>query len=66
MSIGYFTDKKHQPTENEVATTIGPMLPVWKIIVQFIRDNYPIQEGLNIGMVRSMDGHCIFKSMESC
>jgi hypothetical protein len=44
MSYGYFVDKKHQPTENEVATAIGPVLPVWGKLVQFIRDSYPVQE----------------------
>ena len=44
MSYGFFIDKKHQPTESEIAATIGPMFPLWKELVQFIRDNYPVKE----------------------
>jgi hypothetical protein len=44
MSYGYFIDKKHQPTEKEVAKAIGTVFPVWKKLAQFIRENYPVLE----------------------
>ena len=44
MSIGAFTDKNHQPTDTEVFETIGPMLQAWQALVQFIRENYRVQE----------------------
>jgi hypothetical protein len=44
MSIGAFTDKNHQPTDTEVCEAIGPMLQAWQGLVQFIRENYPVQE----------------------
>ncbi len=44
MSIGAFTDKKQQPTEEAVLGMIGPKLPLWKELIQFIRENYPADE----------------------
>lgn len=44
MSIGAFTDKKQQPTEDDVYAMIGPRLPLWKEFIQFIRENYPSDE----------------------
>jgi hypothetical protein len=44
MSIGAFTDKNRQPTDTEVCETIGPRLQAWQALVQFIRENYPVQE----------------------
>jgi hypothetical protein len=44
MSVGVFTDKKHQPSEEEIHKVIGPKLPVWQELVQYIRENYPSDE----------------------
>lgn len=44
MSVGTFTDKKHQPTEAEVITAIGPRLPLWQELMRYIRLTYPVQE----------------------
>jgi hypothetical protein len=44
MSIGVFTDKNRQPTDTEVCETIGLMLQAWQALVQFIRENYRVQE----------------------
>lgn len=44
MSIGAFTDKKHQPTDEGVLAMIGPKLPTWQELIQFIRENYPSDE----------------------
>ncbi len=44
MSIGVFTDNKHQPTEDELLEVIGPKLSAWQELVQFIRENYPCDE----------------------
>ena len=44
MSIGAFTDKKQQPTEEEILAMIGPKLPLWQELIQFIRENYPVEE----------------------
>jgi hypothetical protein len=44
MSIGVFTDKKHQPTEDEIIKVIGPKLSAWQELIQFIRENYPSDE----------------------
>jgi hypothetical protein len=46
MSIGAFTDKNRQPTDTEVLEAIGPMSQTWQALVQFIRENYPVQEDL--------------------
>ena len=44
MSVGLFIDKNHSPTEADIAAAIGPMLPLWKTLIQFIRDTYAVQE----------------------
>ena len=44
MSIGAFSDKKHQPTDAEVLEAIGPKLSIWQKLVRFVREKYPIQE----------------------
>lgn len=44
MSIGVFTDKKHQPTDDEIRQAIGPKLSAWQELVLFIRENYPSDE----------------------
>jgi hypothetical protein len=44
MSIGAFTDKKQQPTEEEIFAMIGSRLPLWGELIQFIRESYPADE----------------------
>ncbi len=44
MSIGLFTDKKHQPSDEEVLEAIGARLPLWEDLARFIRETYPAQE----------------------
>ena len=46
MSIGAFTDKKHQPTEAEIQEAIGSQLTAWQELIRFIRENYPSDEDL--------------------
>ena len=44
MSIGAFTDRKHQPMQDEMLSAIGPRLSAWQELIRFIRDNYPSDE----------------------
>jgi hypothetical protein len=44
MSIGAFTDKKHQPTEAEIQTVVGSQLSAWQGLIRFIREHYPADE----------------------
>lgn len=44
MGVGVFTDKKHQPTDDEVRAAIGDRLPLWQELVRHIRAEYPAQE----------------------
>ena len=44
MSVGVFTDKKHQPTDDEVLAAIGSRLPLWQELVRHIRAEYPAEE----------------------
>ncbi len=44
MSIGLFTDKKHQPADAEVLEAIGARLPLWQDLAHFIRETYPAEE----------------------
>lgn len=44
MSIGIFTDKKEQPSPDDVLAMIGSQVPLWQGLIQFIRENYPSDE----------------------
>ena len=44
MSIGAFTDKKQRPTEEDILAMIGPKVPLWQELIQFIRETYPADE----------------------
>jgi hypothetical protein len=44
MSVGVFTDKKHQPTDDEVLAAIGSRLPLWQELVRHIRAEYSAEE----------------------
>ena len=49
MTIGLFVDKEYQPTETAVLEALGAKRPLWKALVQFIADNYPIPGEWNFG-----------------
>jgi hypothetical protein len=40
MPIGYFLDKAHQPTEDEIAAALGPAYPLWQRLLAFIAETY--------------------------
>jgi hypothetical protein len=44
MPYSVFIDKKHQPSEDEIFTALGPMLSTWQALIHFIRENYPVEE----------------------
>jgi hypothetical protein len=44
MSIGLFTDKRHNPTEAEILEAIGSRLSIWQELTRFIREKYSVQE----------------------
>lgn len=46
MSIGWFTDRKVRPTENEVETSLGAALPNWKLLQTNLHEHYAVQEEL--------------------
>ena len=46
MSIGLFTDKKHQPTDTEIDEAIGSRLLLWQELIRYIRESYVVQEDL--------------------
>ncbi len=43
MSVGAFTDRKHQPTDAEIRKAIGLALPLWQALLHDIREQYPAQ-----------------------
>jgi hypothetical protein len=47
MSIGLFTDKEHEPTQKEIAEELGPAAPLWKELIQFLRENYGMEGEFN-------------------
>ncbi len=49
MTIGFFTDKEHQPTTTEVFDALGAQQALWDGLTQFIADNYPIPGEWNFG-----------------
>jgi len=44
MSVGAFTDRKHEPAETEILEALGSKLPIWQDLIRFIRKEYPAQE----------------------
>ncbi len=40
MSIGFFTDKKYQPSESEVLEAVGSRRKAWETLISYIRDGY--------------------------
>ena len=49
MAIGIFTDKSHQPTEQEIQEAIGEAYPFWERLLRFIQTNYQIPGELSFG-----------------
>ena len=58
MSIGFFTDKHHRPTENEIAEAIGTRIDLWRSAIQGLCQSYPVAQdirflyGKNYGWAR--------------
>ena len=49
MSIGYFVDKDHPPSEEEVRSAIGAQYPLWEELRQFMLDTYQMTVELSFG-----------------
>lgn len=49
MSIGCFCDKTHPPSTEELRSALGPALPLWLELVQFIETNYQMSGELSYG-----------------
>ena len=42
MSTGYFTDRSHQPSPEEIRLALGSLYPLWERLTRFIDTNYQI------------------------
>ena len=49
MSIGYFLDREHQPSEADMEAALGSSWQWWKTLTDFIAENYQIAPELNFG-----------------
>jgi hypothetical protein len=49
MAIGYFLDKEHCPTQEEVKSVLGAKFPLWERIIQFIFENYELATEFSYG-----------------
>lgn len=49
MAIGFFTDKTHQPTEQDIQAALGAAYPLWERLLRFIQTNYQIPGELSYG-----------------
>ena len=49
MPIGYFLDKSHQPTLEELKAAFGPALPLWEELVRFIEETYSMPPEFTFG-----------------
>lgn len=43
MTEGYFTDRSHQPSPEEIRLALGARYPLWERLTQFVEANYQIQ-----------------------
>ena len=44
MPAGVFTDKKIQPSTDEIQHSMGASLPIWQVLVANIRETYSVLE----------------------
>jgi hypothetical protein len=56
MSVGVFSDKKHQPSEVEIREAIGSKFTLWQDMIRFIRGKYAVQEDFRFLYRKTMDG----------
>lgn len=42
MTKGYFTDRNHQPSLEEIKLALDALFPLWERLTQFIETNYQI------------------------
>ena len=42
MSVGYFVDRSHQPSPEEIRLALGSLYPLWERLTRFIDTNYQI------------------------
>jgi hypothetical protein len=42
MDKGYFTDRSHKPSPEEIRAALGSLYPLWERLTRFIDDNYQI------------------------
>jgi hypothetical protein len=44
MSVGIFSDKRHQPSEVEIHEAIGSKFSLWEDLIRYIQGKYAVQE----------------------
>ncbi len=49
MSVGYFLDKTHPPSGEELKEALGPAVPLWEELVQFIAQTYQMTVDFSFG-----------------
>jgi hypothetical protein len=49
MSTGYFTDKNHPPTPEELQAALGEAYPLWERLASFIHVTYDWSEAMTYG-----------------
>jgi hypothetical protein len=42
MTMGYFTNRSHQPSPEEIRLALGSLYPLWERLTRFIDTNYQI------------------------
>ena len=42
MSMGYFTDRSHRPSPEEIRLALGSLYPLWERLTRFIGTHYQI------------------------
>lgn len=57
MSVGVFTEKKNRPSDEEMVTMIGAMLPAWIELAKFLRASYSAKKILSSCMGKITAGH---------
>lgn len=49
MSIGFFTDKTHQPAPEEIASALGEKGSLWADLIEFIAQTYQMEGPISYG-----------------
>ncbi len=65
MAIGYFIEKNHTPSQEEIGSALGTSAPLWQELSEFIRAQYQIPGELTFGG-KNYGWNCVSRLASCC